>query len=137
MADNKLLKYRNHHICTIHRMHSTLPISNEKFLISPYKPPACTNSKTHHKTNISHINNLVDLGNKNRSTELLCSITHQPCNNPPRKQPDAKHLSIPKKKKEKKPTTTTILVRPGYKKSKLNMLCMIFFYFLRHANGHC
>ena len=71
MADNKLPKHKNHHICTIHRMQSTLPISNEKFLISPCKPPACTNSKTHHKTNISHINNLVDLGNKNRSAELI------------------------------------------------------------------
>ena len=131
MVDNKLLKHRNHHICTIHGTHSTLPISNEKF---PCKPPACTNSKTHHKTDISHINNLVDLGNKNRLTELLCFIAHQPCNNPPRKQLDAKHLSIPQKKKT---TTTTILVRPGYKKSKLNMLCMIYFYFLRDANGHC
>ena len=135
MADNKLLKHRNHHICTIHRTHSTLPISNEKFSC---KPLACTNSKTHHKTDISHINKLVDLGNKNRLTELLCFIAHQPYNNPPRKQLDAKHLSIPKKKKKKKTTTTTtILVRPGYKKSKLNMLCMIYFYFLRDANGHC
>ena len=66
MAHNTL--HRNHQI---YRMHSTLSIYNENRLISPCKPPVCTNSTTHHRADISHLIDLVELGNKNRLTELI------------------------------------------------------------------
>ena len=69
MAHNTL--HRNHQIYKIHRTHSTLSVYNENRLISPCKPSVCTNSTTHHRADISHIIDLVELGNKNRSAELI------------------------------------------------------------------
>ena len=69
MAHNTL--HRNHQIYRIHRTHSTLSIYNENRLISPCKPSICTNSTTHYRAYISHIIDLVELGNKNRSAELI------------------------------------------------------------------
>ena len=69
MAHNTL--HRNHQIYRIHRTHSTLSIYNENCLISPCKPFVCTNSTTHHRVDISHIIDLAELGNKNRSAEFI------------------------------------------------------------------
>ena len=69
MAHNTL--HRNHQIYKIHRTHSTLSVYNENRLISPCKPSVCTNSTTHHRADISHIIDFLELGNKNRSAELI------------------------------------------------------------------